>query len=166
MHAPWRLLVVATALGIMLAACGQNGGDGAAPQSVDLEFAVPTVEGGTFDGTQLSGQPAVLWFWSPWCITCVAQAPHVAAVADEFAGQVSVIGVAGLDDSIEAMQQFIDMTEVDELTHLADREGVVWQRFNITSQSSFVVLDADGAVVASGHIRSTDLPDHLTRLVG
>ena len=167
MRASWRLLVAAVALGITLAGCGQSGGgDSAAPQPVDLEFSVPTVDGGTFHGTQLSGQPAVLWFWSPWCVTCLAQAPHVAAAADQFAGRATVIGVAGLDDSIEAMQQFVDMAEVGKLTHLADREGVVWQRFGITSQSSFVVLDADGAVVASGHIRSTDLPDHLDQLVG
>jgi hypothetical protein len=64
------------------------------------------------------------------------------------------------------MQRFIDLTGVGDLAHLADREGVVWQRFDITSQSSFAVLDADGVVVASGLIRPTDLPDHLDRLVG
>lgn len=167
MRAPWRLLVAAAALGITLAGCGQVGGaDDAAPEPVDLEFTVATVDGGTFHGPELSGRPAVLWFWAPWCVTCAAQAPHVTALADDYAGQITVIGVAGLDDSLEAMQRFIDVTDVSALTHLADREGVVWQRFGITAQSSFAVLDADGAVVASGTIRSTDLPDHLDRLVG
>jgi thiol-disulfide isomerase/thioredoxin len=167
MNEPWRLLVVAAALGITLAGCGQSGGgDGAAPQPVDLEFTVPTVDGGTFHGTQLSGRPAVLWFWAPWCVICAGQAPQVTALAADYSGQVTVVGVAGLDDSVAAMQRFIDLTEVGDLTHLADREGVVWQRFDITSQSSFAVLDADGAVVASGLIRPADLPDHLDRLVG
>jgi thiol-disulfide isomerase/thioredoxin len=167
MRAPWRLLVAAAALGITLAGCGQSGGAGStAPQPVDLEFTVPTVDGGTFHGSELSGQPAVLWFWAPWCVTCAAQAPHVTALAADYAGQVTVVGVAGLDDSLEAMQRFIELTDVGDLTHLADRDGLVWQRFAITTQSSFAVLDSDGVLVASGTIRPTDLPEHLDRLVG
>lgn len=167
MHAPWSPLIAAAALGITLAGCGGGGGaDTAAAPPADLEFTVATVDGDTFHGSQLSGRPAVLWFWAPWCVTCAAQAPHVNALAADHAGQVTVVGVAGLDDSVEGMQRFIDLTEVGDLTHLADGDGVVWQRFGITSQSSFVVLDADGVVVASGSINPTDLADHVDRLVG
>lgn len=160
-----RLLVAAVALGITLAGCG-NSHTADSTQPVDLDLTVATVEGATFHGSELSGRPAVLWFWAPWCVTCAAQAPHVTALADDYAGQVTVIEVAGLDDSLEAMQRFIELTEVGDLTHLADREGVVWQRFAITTQSSFAVLDADGVLVASGSIRPTDLSEHLDRLVG
>lgn len=137
MRAPWRPLATAAESGITLAGCGQSSGPGSAvPQPVDLEFTVPTVGDGTFQGSELYGRPAVLWFWAPWWVTCAAQAPHVAALADDYAGQVTVIGVAGLDDDLEAIQRFIDLTTVGDLTHLADREAVVWQRFAITANAA------------------------------
>lgn len=47
---------MAAALGVTLASCGQHSGPGsAAPQQADLEFSVPTVDGGTFHGSELSG---------------------------------------------------------------------------------------------------------------
>jgi hypothetical protein len=61
----------------------------------------------------------VLWFWAPWCGTCA-----VSRLADDYAGRVAVVGVAGLDDSVEEMQRFIDRTGVDNFPHLDDRDGV------------------------------------------
>jgi thiol-disulfide isomerase/thioredoxin len=165
----WRLLAAGAAAVLLLAACGgaDPAGEGGAPgPPVDLDFTVPTVEGTTFDGADLAGQPAVLWFWAPWCVTCAAQAPHVIALAEDYAGRVTVIGVAGLDDSVAAMQQFIDLTGVHDFPHLADSDGVVWQRFEITTQSSFVVLDAQGAVVMRGAKRPAEVADRLDQLVG
>ncbi|MPZ25942.1 MAG: redoxin domain-containing protein [Micromonosporaceae bacterium] len=158
---------------LALAACGGSdpepggaaGADGGTDPPVDLSFTVPTVDGGEFAGTSLAGKPAVLWFWAPWCVTCVAEAPHVSALADDYAGQVTVVGVAGLDDSIENMQQFIDLTDIANFPQLADPDGVVWQRFEITEQSSFVILDEHGVVDQRGLLNPADLPAQLDRLV-
>lgn len=147
-------------------AAGGSGEDGSGGTPVDLSFTVPTVDGGELEGTSLAGKPAVLWFWAPWCVTCVAEAPHVSALADDYAGRATVVGVAGLDDSIENMQRFIDLTEADNFPHVADPEGVLWQRFGITAQSSFVLLDEHGVVDQRGLLDPTELPDRLDRLVG
>jgi thiol-disulfide isomerase/thioredoxin len=165
----WLAIVAGGALA--LAACGSDTGsddsgqDAARGTPVDLSFTVPTVDGGEFDGASLAGKPAVLWFWAPWCVTCVAEAPHVSALADDYAGRVNVVGVAGLDDSVENMQQFIDLTGADNFPQLADGDGVVWQRFEITAQSAFVILAADGVVELRGLLNPADLPDRLDRLV-
>jgi thiol-disulfide isomerase/thioredoxin len=164
----WRALV-ATGM-LALAACGAatgSGGDRGTAESapVDLSFTVPTVDGGTFDGTSLAGGPAVLWFWAPWCPTCAAEAPHVSALADEYAGQVNVIGVAGQDDSLENMRRFIDLTGIDNFPQLADPDGVVWQRFEITAQSEFVILDGNGEVEVRGLLDPADIPAQLDQLV-
>jgi thiol-disulfide isomerase/thioredoxin len=165
----WLTIVAAGALA--LAACGSDtdsGGSGAGSAGgtpVDLSFTVPTVDGGEFEGTSLAGKPAVLWFWAPWCATCAAEAPQVSALADDYAGKVTVVGVAGLDDSPENMQQFVDLTGIDNFPQLADPDGVVWQRFEITAQSQFVILDADGAVDLRGLLDPAEIPDRLDRLV-
>lgn len=62
------------------------------------DFTAATVDDGTLDATTLEGGPTVLWFWTPWCPTCEAEAPGVADVAEELEGKVDVVGVAGLGE--------------------------------------------------------------------
>lgn len=166
------LSTVALACLLALAACGgstapaaeQTGPAGAAAGTADLGFTVATLDGGTFDGTSLAGKPAVLWFWAPWCPTCVAQARHVTELAGTYSGKAAVVGVAGLD-TVAAMHEFVAMTKVSSFPHLADEEGVVWKRFGVTAQSTFVVLDADGKVAARGHLEPEEIRAQLDRLV-
>lgn len=87
-----RLLVLAAAAGLGLAACGSGAADDAAPVStattsaaplasepVDggsavvpadvpaaLQFSAPLVGGGDIELTTLAGRPVLLWFWAPW----------------------------------------------------------------------------------------------------
>ena len=64
-------LAVTLALLLVLALAGCGGSDDAdagpardAASSPDL--VVTTVDGGQLDFGELSGQPALLWFWAPW----------------------------------------------------------------------------------------------------
>lgn len=170
-----KLLSRVALVGLLaLAACGgstapvaeQTGPaeSGAAAGTGDLGFTVATLDGGTFDGTSLAGKPAVLWFWAPWCPTCVAQARDVTALAATYSGKAAVVGVAGLG-TVAAMHEFVDMTKVSSFPHLADEEGLVWKRFGVTAQSTFVVLDADGKVAGRGHMEPEELRTQLDRLV-
>jgi thiol-disulfide isomerase/thioredoxin len=127
---------------------------------VDLDFTATTLDGATFEGATLVGKPALLWFWAPWCPTCAGQADHVSEVADTYAGKVNVVGVGGLDQA-DAMRTFVEDRGVDNFVHLSDEAGVVWQRFGITSQSTYVVLDAKGVVVAQGVLSQDDLDQAL-----
>ncbi|HCT76648.1 MAG TPA: redoxin [Micromonosporaceae bacterium] len=137
----------------------------AAAGEVDLDFTVATLDGGTFDGKSLAGKPAVLWFWAPWCPTCAAEAPHVAQAATTYQGKIVIVGVAGLDE-LSAMHRFVELTKVDNIPHLADQQGVVWKRFGVTAQSTYVLLDATGAVVYRGYLSNNELDRRLTGLAG
>lgn len=140
--------------------------DGPADVPAELEFDIETLAGGSFDGAQLVGAPAVLWFWAPWCSMCASEAPDVSALAQEYDGAATVLGVAGLDDDPDAMRTFVDTHGVDNVEHLLDLDGQVWRGFEVTAQSTFVVLDARGEVVERGIQHHRDLPGHLDALIG
>lgn len=161
-------------LGVVALAAGCGGGEpegpgeeapgsGAADQ---LDFTVDTVDGDTFDGQRLADAPAVLWFWAPWCAVCAGQAADVAALAAEYDGAATVVGVAGLSEDRDAMREFVSDHDLHGLVHLADGQGEVWQRFGVTSQSTFVVLDSAGEVVADGVGDPAEVPGHLDGLTG
>ncbi|WP_350275601.1 redoxin domain-containing protein [Kribbella sp. HUAS MG21] len=131
-----------------------------------LKFTATTVDGKPFDGARLAAKPVVLWFWAPWCPKCRAQADATADVASKYQGKVHVVGVAGLDKT-GAMRDFVTEQEVGGFPHLADEAGAIWKRFGITSQSTYVVLDAQGNKSFSGTLVNGDgLADHVAKVVG
>jgi thiol-disulfide isomerase/thioredoxin len=179
-----RLVPVATAAVLALAACGgedpaepeppgpaptsQAPAPSADPPAAGDEAAVPdslaftgtTVGGESFDAAQLAGEPAVLWFWAPWCPICRGQAPDVLAASE----QVTVVGVGGLDQD-SAMQGFVDDTGTGELTHLSDPDGAIWQKFGVETQYTYVLIDADGEVLHTGPLERQELLDRVGELV-
>jgi thiol-disulfide isomerase/thioredoxin len=154
------------------AGSAETGGDGAAgggsstsgttAAAADLAFTAEGLDGSSFDGEMLAGRPAVLWFWAPWCPTCRAQAPGVSRLAEQYDGQVSVVGVGGLADAGD-IRDFAE--QVDGPTHLVDPDGEVWRHFGVTAQSTYLVLDADGGVVAEGYLDDHVLTDEVEGLV-
>lgn len=129
-----------------------------------LVFTAKTVGGETFEGASLAGRPTLLWFWAPWCPTCRSQIPQVEGLASSHQGELNVVGIGSLD-SAEAIAGFAD--DVDGVTHLEDTEGELWKRFGVTEQSSFVLLDADGAVAyEAGYGGSDELDARVDAVLG
>ncbi|MFY1695675.1 redoxin domain-containing protein [Solwaraspora sp. WMMA2101] len=134
------------------------------PAAESHDFTARTLDGATFDGRSLAGKPAVLWFWAPWCTTCLGQADRVNALAADYGDRATVLGVAGLDGE-PAMRDFVALAKLAGFAQLSDEQGVVWKKFGITAQSTFVVLDAAGEVVDRGHVDVDELPGTLDRLL-
>ncbi|HEX2417552.1 MAG TPA: redoxin domain-containing protein [Micromonosporaceae bacterium] len=162
-------LIVVSAL--TLVGCGTTSGEQvgsdkapAVSGTVGYDFTSTTLDGDTFDGQSLKGKPAVLWFWAPWCPTCRGQAPHVNALAKDYAGKATVVGVAGLD-TVAAMHEFVETTKLSGFPQLSDEQGEVWKRFGVTEQSTFVLLDASGGVVERGSKDVEALPGRLDKLL-
>jgi thiol-disulfide isomerase/thioredoxin len=122
-----------------------------------------TVDGKPFDGASLAGKPTVLWFWAPWCPTCLGQAPGVRTAVEQSSGEVNVVGVAGLDTA-GAMPDFVRLAKVGSTAHVSDEAGEVWKRFGVTEQSVFVFLDASGAETFRGRLSAADIPARVAAL--
>lgn len=64
----------------------------------------------TFDQEVLkSDVPVLVDFWAPWCGPCRAIAPHVDALAEEFAGKIKVVKL-NTDESPVTASQFAVMS--------------------------------------------------------
>lgn len=134
----------------------------ATSDTASLSFTSGTLDGSSFDGAQLAGKPAVLWFWAPWCPTCRAQAPAVSSLAAKYDDKVNIVGVGGLAD-VSDIRDYAQ--QVDGPIHLIDPDGAVWRHFGVTAQSTYVVLDADGHVVAEGYLDDHVLAAKVAELV-
>lgn len=165
----WLPALLAATL-LALTGCGSQtspASDGSEPagtgEAVDYDFTGTTLDGESFEGTSLEGKPAVVWFWAPWCSTCRAQIPTVTELAEKYDGEVAVVGVGGLDSkgAIEGLA-----AEIPHVTHLVDAEGTVWKHFRVIEQSTYLVADAEGEIVAEGYLDDHELVELVDRLAG
>jgi thiol-disulfide isomerase/thioredoxin len=106
-----------------------------------LQFTGTTLSGAPFNGAGLQGKPAVLWFWTPWCPFCNAEAPGVSRVAAANPG-VTFVGIAAHSD-VAAMQSFVSKYNLN-FTNLNDTDGAIWASFNVPWQPAYVFYRADG----------------------
>lgn len=131
-----------------------------------LDFEAPTVDGGMFEGASLLGQDSVLYFWAPWCTVCRAEAPALPGVADEFDGQATFYGVAGLSPDVAAMQAFVSDTGTGGLTHIADTDGSVYTGFGVASQTTFAFVNDDGTIeIVRGPLSPDDVRQRTQALI-
>jgi thiol-disulfide isomerase/thioredoxin len=107
-----------------------------------LQFTGTTLSGAPFSGSSLAGKPAVLWFWTPWCPFCNAEAPGVSAVAAANPG-VTFVGVAARS-SVPDMQAFVSKYNLG-FTNLNDADGSIWARYNVPWQPAYVFYRPDGS---------------------
>jgi len=174
------VVVVLAATALLPSACGRNvqavvrtmntkpAGPAASPSATptrpvtvpaSLMFTGTTLDGKAFDASTLAGRPVIIWFWAPWCATCLGQGSSVSDVAAKYSGRVSLLGVAGLDQSTKAMNEFVTQADVGMVPHLNDKAGVLWKRFGIKEQSTFVMINRSGTVMQTGYMDSVTLDE-------
>ena len=137
---PLRLFAVAVFAAALIFGLAEAPGAKAADDR--LQFAGTTLSGAPFNGASLQGKPAVLWFWTPWCPFCNAEAPGVSQVAAANPG-VTFVGVAAHSD-VGAMQNFVSKYNLN-FTNLNDADGSIWARYNVPWQPAYVFYRSDGS---------------------
>lgn len=107
-----------------------------------LQFTATTLSGAPFEGASLQGKPAVLWFWTPWCPFCNAEAAGLGQVAAANPG-VTFVGIAAHSD-LGAIEGFVSKYHLN-FTNLNDADGTIWARYNVPWQPAWVFYRADGS---------------------
>lgn len=116
--------------------------------SAPVRYDPSAVSGTTLDGEQVVGTdldgPVIYWFWAPWCTLCRVEAPALAQVAEDFAGEVTFVGVASRGPQAD-MEAFVAETGTTEIAHIADLDGTIWAQFGVSAQPAFVFVDREGS---------------------
>jgi thiol-disulfide isomerase/thioredoxin len=130
-----------------------------------LQFTGTTLSGAPFNGASLQGKRSVLWFWTPWCPFCNAEAPGLSQVAAANPA-VSFVGVAAHSD-VGAMQNFVSKYNLN-FTNLNDADGSIWARYNVPWQPAWVFYNSDGTSTfvnnPTAAMSQQDLSDRVTAL--
>ncbi|WP_296665178.1 redoxin domain-containing protein [Demequina sp.] len=150
-------------------ASGEAGAESTEPAmdvAAPFDFTAPTVIGnGTFDGATIANKDVILWFWAPWCPTCLAEAPEIKAAIPRLPDGIEVIGMAGLSGDFEFMQEFARTADVEQMTHVADLDGSIWRGFGISAQATVVFIDESGeSTQLGGGLTADDIVREAERL--
>ncbi len=137
---PLRMFLAAVFAAVLIVGLAEAPRSAAADER--LQFTGTTLSGAPFNGASLQGKPAVLWFWTPWCPFCNAEAPGLSQVAAANPG-VTFVGIAAHSDA-GAMQNFVSKYNLN-FTNLNDTDGAIWARYNVPWQPAWVFYRADGS---------------------
>lgn len=133
------------------------------------EFSGPTLDGGEFDLADQVGNVVVLNVWGSWCAPCRAEAPALAAVAEDTAADGVVFVGVNTRDTETAAKAFEDEFEVP-YTSVVDSDGRRLLAFRDTlppaAIPSTLVVDRSGDMAARviGPISETSLRDLVTEI--
>jgi thiol-disulfide isomerase/thioredoxin len=109
------------------------------------QFVAATTTGGRF---QLSpGEPAVVFFMAPTCLSCLAEAEALARVHEQYGDRLAVLGV-DIDPQATAAQieQFAQAARA-EYGFVVDRDATLVNAFDARALDTTVITDAEGRIV-------------------
>jgi thiol-disulfide isomerase/thioredoxin len=156
-------VALAAAVLLLVSGCGSPAKPTATAAGT-LAFTGKTLDGAAFDAATLAGKPAILWFWAPWCATCASEAQSINDLKDEYGDRLAILGIAGMGDN-KAMHQFVSDLAVSKVPNLDDQQGVLWKRFGITEQSTYVLVDKTGKILDKAYLDDLQLTTKVKSLV-
>jgi thiol-disulfide isomerase/thioredoxin len=93
----------------------------------------------------------VLWFWAPWCPTCLVEGKdEVAPALAELPDGIQFFGIAGRSDDLASMEEFLEWTGTGGVTHIVDIDGSIWEGFGVLLQPAFYFVNQDGTATKAG----------------
>lgn len=178
-RAPLRLLAMLVALVLVAVACGSDGGtiklsqDDVAPatgggvevdsDAVDelVTFTFDDFEGESMSFADLPDGPVVLNFFASWCPTCIAEMPDFETVHQNFAGDVTFLGLA-TQDRVESAVRLVEQTGITYQVG-NDQNGDIFSLFGGLGMPTTVFIDAEGKVakVHTGVLDVESLTDSI-----
>lgn len=144
-----RLLALALAAAALLAGCASSTPESPPPPGTAAPtWSFATLEGDTVTSTDPSRNASVLFFMATWCGTCRTKAPTLADAHETYADRGVAFYSVDFDpsetqDDLRAWKERYDQP----WPHGLDPQRDVQRALGVRSQSTVVVLDAEGHVV-------------------
>lgn len=95
----------------------------------------------------LRGTPVIVNIWASWCAPCRAEMPLLERAATEYAGRVTVLGVASRD-AVEPAAEFLDDVGVT-YPNVFDGTGRIRRELDLRGFPTTYFFDEDGRIVAT-----------------
>lgn len=95
----------------------------------------------------LRGQPVIVNIWASWCAPCRAEMPLLQRAADEYSGEVTVLGVDSRDSTGPAAD-FLNDVGVD-YPNVFDRTGAIRKALGLRGFPTTYFIDRRGKIVAT-----------------
>ena len=134
-------------------------GDQAPPLSIE-HVADPTgrLPAGPIGPDTLRGKVVVLEFSTSWCAGCLLAVPHMNALAQEFAGDNSIVFLTVTNESEAAATSFREKGGI-QTPFARDEDGSTFEDYWVNGIPGAAVIGADGRIAALLH------PQHITAQV-
>jgi cytochrome c biogenesis protein CcmG/thiol:disulfide interchange protein DsbE len=128
-------------------------------------FSATTLEGTTFESSQLPGKPAIVNVWASWCPPCVEEHPLLLEAATKHASDLTVVGIV-YQDTPDAARAFLARYGDGGWPNLLDSAGQIAVDLGVTGPPETFFVDADGIVRARhvGPLTADELAAQLTAL--
>lgn len=131
---------------------------GVEPGMTAPEFTMPTVDGDTFNLSDLRGKVVLINFWASWCAPCRKKAPDLLKLHENYQNEEFDNGEKGfeivcvsLDRNQTGWENGIQKDQIDGLINVGDMNG--WncdaaKKYSIKRIPTMVLLDGNGEIVA------------------
>ena len=146
---------------------GLVGGDANAPRPGEQapDFILPRADGSQLQLSGLEGTPVFLNFWATWCTFCLEEMPDMQRIADEFDGQIVVLGL-NAGDSVADGTGYVERLGVSyELVY--DMNLDVTEGYRVRAMPTSYFISADGTIVDAhfGFLSYNDMLNKVNALL-
>lgn len=115
------------------------------------DFKTKTLDGKEVSLESLRGKTVLLDFWATWCGPCMAEIPHLKAVAEKLKGKPFSILAVSLDDEKAMLTATIEQSELPGIQTWDPTEWdehPVRKLYNVQQLPTWYVIDAEGIIRA------------------
>lgn len=101
-------LMVLTAAGLFVAACGGGASEGLAGEGEPVpRFEAASLDGGTIGPQDYAGDVVLVDFWATWCVPCHAQADVLKPLYESYRGDGVEFLAVSLGEAEETVRSFV-----------------------------------------------------------
>lgn len=108
------------------------------------DFTLTALEGESVTLSDLRGGWVVVNFWATWCLPCAEEMPALQALADDHAGDLTVLGV-NVREERAAVQGFVDAHEI-RFPVLVDPDPATLSAYQVVALPQTVIVDPGGEI--------------------